>query len=357
MSKTKALVLMSGGLDSMLAARTLMEQGVEVTGLVFVSNFFGAAKARKAAEQLGVELKEVEFKKAHLDMVKNPKHGYGKNMNPCIDCHAMMLKYAKKIMEGKSPQLLNPPTPLIRGAIYDFVATGEVLGQRPMSQNSEALKIVERESGLGDLLVRPMSAKLLDESRPEKEGLLIRRKLHAISGRSREEQKELVKKYKIKEYASPGGGCLLTDPEFSQRLIKLFEYWPECEGDDIELLKNGRVFWVNGKNGKVLIIVGRDKEESENLEKLAKNGDVVVELKDEVGPVTIVRMQNADFRILNNELEIEVPDILKLSELKLGEEKSDEEILGIAALLTGYHAPKARGGKSIIQSRVPWITN
>lgn len=328
----RALVLMSGGLDSMLTAKTLMEQGVKVTGLVFVSNFFGAAKARKAAEQLGVQLKEIEFKKEHLDMVKNPKHGYGKNMNPCIDCHAMMLKCAKKILEDED---------------FDFVATGEILGQRPMSQNSEALKIVERESGLGDLLVRPMSAKLLEESRPEKEGLLIRGKLHAISGRSRKHQKELVKKYKIKEYASPGGGCLLTDPEFSQRLIKLFEYWPECGGDDIELLKNGRVLWIKTRvaANNVLIVIGRNKEECENLEKLARKGDVVVELKEEVGPRTVVRSKDLEVRGENSLLEIMVPKILKMSELKLGEEKSEEEILNIAALLTGYHAPKARGRK------------
>lgn len=354
--KSKALVLMSGGLDSMLAARTLMEQGVLVTGLVFVSNFFGAAKARKAAEQLEIKLIEVEFKKAHLDMVKNPKHGYGKNMNPCIDCHALMLRYAKEIMEGKSPQ---PPFTK-RGSnyeVYDFVATGEILGQRPMSQNKEALNIVARESGIGDLLVRPMSAKLLDESRPEKDGLLIRGKLHAISGRSREKQKELVEKYKIKEYASPGGGCLLTDPEFSQRLIKLFEYWPECGGNDIDLLKNGRVFWINGKNGKVLIVVGRNQDDCENLKKLAKRGDIVVELKEEVGPTTVVRFKIKDLSFKDNELKLDIPEKLKMSELKLGEKKSEEEILNIAGLLTGYHAPKARGGKSIIQSRVLGIVN
>jgi tRNA U34 2-thiouridine synthase MnmA/TrmU len=330
MPKTKALVLMSGGLDSMLAARTLMEQGVEVKGLVFVSNFFGALKARKAAEQIGIELKEVEFKKEHLRMVKNPKHGYGKNMNPCIDCHALMLKHAKKIMEAEK---------------YDFVATGEILGQRPMSQNREALEIVARESGLGDLLVRPMSAKLLDKSRPEKEGKLIRGKLHSIKGRSRDRQRELVEKYKIKEYASPGGGCLLTDPGFSERLIKMFDYWPDCGGPDIELLKNGRVFWINGKSGKILIVVGRNKNDCENLEKIAQKGDTLLEIKDETGPMTLIRFQIADFRLQNDEMEVYVPKELRMSELKLGEEKSENDIINIAALLTGYYATKARGRK------------
>ncbi|MDP2736973.1 MAG: 7-cyano-7-deazaguanine synthase, partial [bacterium] len=196
---TKALVLLSGGLDSMLAARVLLDQGVEVTGLSFKSNFFGTIKAKKAAEQLGVELIEIDFSDEHLEMVKNPTHGYGKNMNPCIDCHALMLKRAKEIM--------------VRDG-FDFVATGEVLGQRPMSQHRDALDIVEKVSGLEGKLVRPLSAKLLNESEAEKQGKLIRNRLLDISGRSRQRQLELVKKYGIKEYASPGGGCLLTDPEF-----------------------------------------------------------------------------------------------------------------------------------------------
>lgn len=340
---------MSGGLDSMLAARTLMEQGIEVTGLVFVSNFFGAAKARKAAYQLGIELKEVNFKKEHLDMVKNPKYGYGKNMNPCIDCHTLMLVHAKKIMEGKSHQ-----PPFNKGGNnerYDFVATGEVLGQRPMSQNRGALDLVNKGSGLDDLLVRPMSAKLLDESRPEKEGLLIRGKLHSIKGRSRERQRELVEKYGIKEYASPGGGCLLTDPAFSERLIKLFDYWPKCEGNDIDILKHGRVRWIKHKNGEVIIVIGRNKEECEALEKIAKDKDVLIELKDDVGPTTLIRgLAIGNLEISN--LEIDVPDVLKMSGLKLGDEKTDEEILNIAGLLTGHYAPKARGKKSIVQLKI-----
>ncbi len=319
----------------MLSARTLMEQGVEVTGLVFVSHFFGAAKARKAAEQLGVKLKEIEFKKEHFDMVKNPKHGYGKNINPCIDCHTLMLKRAKKIMEDEG---------------YDFAATGEILGQRPMSQNKSALKTVNRESGLGDLLVRPMSAKLLDETKPEKNGWLKRGKLHEISGRSRWRQRELVEKYGIKEYASPGGGCLLTDPEFSRRLIRMLDYWPDCAGSNTELLKSGRVFWISGKNGKIIIVVGRDKADCENLEKLAQKGDILMELKDIKGPMTLVRkleIGNLEF----GELDINVPDALKLGELKLGEEKSKDEVLNIAALLTGFYAPKARGKKVKVDLR------
>lgn len=326
----------------MLTARLLLEQGIEVTGIVFISHFFGAKKARRAAEQIGVQLKEIDFKKEHLAMVKNPKYGYGKNMNPCIDCHALMLRHAKVIMEKEG---------------YDFVATGEVLGQRPMSQGRNSLDIVNKESGLNDLLVRPMSAKLLPESRPEKEGKLIRGKLMDIKGRARDRQKELVAKFGIKEYATPGGGCLLTDQEFSQRLIKMLDYWPEGGGDDIELLKNGRIYWLKiqiatnvGRmaTNKALIVIGRDKEECENLEKLAEKGDIMVKLIKETGPLTIVRIPNSQFPILNN-LEIDIPKELKMSELRLDEEKSIDEVVNIAALLTGYYATKARGKKSIIQ--------
>jgi len=345
----KALVLLSGGLDSMLSARVLMEQGVKVTGLTFTSHFFGAAKARKAAEQLGIELKEVDFKKEHLQMVKNPKYGYGKNMNPCIDCHSLMLRYAKKYLAQPSP---------CQGEekVYDLIATGEILGQRPMSQNKEALKTVADYSGIGDRVVRPLSAKLLEETAPEKEGLLIRGKLLGISGRNRKKQIELVKKFKIKEYASPGGGCLLTDPAFSERLINLFDYWPDCAGNDVELLKYGRVIWLKLKksrdNVKVLVVIGRNKEDNEMLEKLARKGDVLIELKNEMGPTTLVRMLNNKSRIENDILEIDIPKELKKSEMKLGDEKSFKEIINVLALLTRYYAAKARGKKVNVQLEI-----
>ncbi len=335
----------------MLTARLLLEQGVEVTGLVFISNFFGAKKARRAAEQLGIKLKEIDIKKEHLAVVKSPKYGYGKNMNPCIDCHALMLRHAKAIMEGRAP---SPCEGEGWGEVYDFVATGEVLGQRPMSQGRKSLDIVNKESGLNDLLVRPMSAKLLPESRPEKAGKIIRGKLLDIKGRSREKQKELVVKFGIKEYATPGGGCLLTDREFSQRLIKMFDYWSRCSGDDVELLKNGRVFWLKTQmaTNNVLMVVGRDEKDCDNLEKLAKNGDVVVKLKEIVGPTTLIRIKNYELRIKNYEIEVDIPIVLKMSELRLDEEKSIDEVINIAALLTGYYATKARGTKSIVQLKI-----
>lgn len=327
---TKALVLLSGGLDSMLAARVLMEQGVEVTGLSFKSNFFGALKGEKVAGQLGIKHIEIDFSEEHLEVVKNPAHGYGKNMNPCIDCHGLMLKRAKEIMEKEK---------------FDFVATGEVLGERPMSQNPEALKIVEKESKLAGRLIRPLSAKLLEESDLEKSGLVNRGKLFDISGRSRKRQLGLVKKYGIKEFASPGGGCLLTDPEFSEKLLKLFGYWPDCHGNDIELLKWGRVLWLKNENDKnILLVIGRDEKDNGQLEKLAGAGDVIMQLADENGPTSLIR--GIKFKILSiTEREIQAPKELKMSELKLGENKSEKEILGVAEMLTGYYATKLRGKK------------
>ena len=353
----------------MLAVRVLQEQGVAVTGLSFKSYFFNTESARKATEQLGIELLEIDFSDEHLAMVKNPKYGYGKNINPCIDCHAMMIRKAGELLtspQSSPSQGEEEKIPLLTkeglGEVFDFIATGEVLGQRPKSQNKEALDIVAKYSGVGDLLIRPLSAKLLDVTEMEKKGLVNRGRLLDIKGRSRQRQMELAKKYGIKEYPSPAGGCLLTDPEFSQRLIKLFEYWPECDGNDVEVIKNGRVIWVNaerreierGKTRKVLIVVGRDKEECEKLEKLAKKGDVMVELKEENGPLTIVRNSKIPARLASRDeaggqetrdkkMELAIPNELKMSELKLGEEKSEEEILKIAGMLTGYYAPKARG--------------
>jgi len=326
----KALVLLSGGLDSMLAARVLLDQGVEVTGLSFKSNFFNTLKAKKAAEQLDIELIEVDFSDEHLAMTKNPAHGYGKNMNPCIDCHALMLKKAKEIMEKDG---------------YDFVATGEVLGQRPMSQHRDALDIVEKISGLKGKLIRPLCAKLLNESESEKQGKLIRGRLLDISGRSRARQLELVKKYNIKEYASPGGGCLLTDPEFSEKLLKMLEYWPDCSSNDIALLKSGRVIWLKDENDKnVLLVIGRDEKCNEQLEKAAAAGDILIQPVQENGPTSLLRGIN-NYNMGKNEREIDVPEELKMSEFRIGENKGGEELVNVALILTGYYATKSRGKK------------
>jgi len=261
---------MSGGLDSMLSAKILKEEGIEVTPLCFKSFFFSTSAAEKATKQIGLKLKVVDFSKEHLKMLKNPKHGRGKAINPCIDCHLLMIKTAGKIMKKEG---------------YDFIATGEVLGQRPMSQNINSLNLIEKESGLKGLIVRPLSVKVLPPTKPEKLGIIKRENLYDISGRSRNRQIELAKKFKIKEYPSPAGGCILTDINYSKKLFELFKRVPKFTGNDAELIKYGRVFWKDD----LLIIVPRDAKECELVANLRKRGDVVLEPHNFSGPTVLVR--------------------------------------------------------------------
>ena len=301
MKKTKSLVLTSGGLDSILAARVLKELGVEVTALTFRSNFFNENKAIKMTEKIGVELRVIDFSEEHLDMVKKPKYGYGSAMNPCIDCHLMMIKKAGEIMKKEK---------------YDIVATGEVLGQRPMSQDKDALKLIEKQSDIEEYLLRPLSAKLLDPTIPEQEGLINREKLLDISGRSRQRQMKLAEKYGIKDYPTPAGGCLLTESVFGKRLKDIFDLKPDCDGNDVGLLKHGRHFLEN----KTKIVVGRDKNENTKLEDIAQAGDVLIDMKEYMGPTTLVRSYG---------------DILS------------DDVLEKAKGLTQHYSTKARGKKNV----------
>jgi len=281
----KALVLFSGGLDSILAVKILQQQGVHVDGITFKSYFFDEEQAKKSAEEIGIKLKIIDFSKKHLKMVENPKHGYGKNMNPCIDCHRAMLEQASKV----------------KG--YDFIATGEVLGERPMSQNKESLNLI----GRGIKVLRPLSAKLLDETEMEKSGLVDRARLLDISGRSRKPQLELVKKYNIEYYPSPAGGCSLTDPGFSGRLRQIINY--DIDENDIQLLKLGRHFL----DGDILIVVGRNEQENEEIVKLKKKKDILIELKDIPGPTTLVRSYKGK---INNDIIKKAKQLTKHYSLK-----------------------------------------
>jgi len=265
-AKVKCLALLSGGLDSILAVKILQKQGIKVTGLCFVSYFFDSESAQKAAKQLKVRLRIVDISDEHLEMVKKPCYGYGKNINPCIDCHLMMLKKAKAI----------------KG--FDFIVTGEVLGERPMSQNRQALELLEKESGLDGYLLRPLSAQLLKSTIPEKEGVVDRDKLLNISGRNRKKQIDLAKKWGLKDYPTPSGGCLLTDPGFGKRLKELFNHWPDCAGDDVKLLKLGRHFWVKD----VLIVVGRNEGENDKIKNLSLKDDAIIE-PNFPGPTILIR--------------------------------------------------------------------
>lgn len=266
----RALVLFSGGLDSMLAAELLRRCGVEVTAVVFTTPFFGSSAAEKAADRLGLELEVVDIAERHLEVVKNPRYGYGKNMNPCIDCHALMVEMAV----GRLEEL---------GA--DFVASGEVLGERPKSQNRQALELVAKASGAGDLLLRPLSARLLPETLPEREGWVDRERLLDLCGRSRRRQMELAEEWGIGEYESPAGGCLLTDAAFSARLRELMLRVPGFDAGDAELAKVGRQSW----HGSTLIVLGRRHAENLRLMELALPSDLLLREKGIPGPLALLR--------------------------------------------------------------------
>jgi len=254
----------------MLAAKLLRDQDIEVLALFFETPFFSSSKAIKSAQILNLPIKVVDISKKHLRVVKDPKHGYGNNMNPCIDCHALMFREAGGLLEKE-------------GA--NFIITGEVLGQRPMSQNRKSLSIVAFESGYQDLILRPLSAGLLPVSIPEEKGWVKRDRLMCFSGRSRRPQMELARQLNIKKYPSPAGGCLLTDQVFSRRLKDLFSMRPLPDFHEIELLKLGRHFRI-GPHTKV--IVGRNKIENKAINAFKKTEDLLLIPASVPGPTAIV---------------------------------------------------------------------
>ncbi len=276
----KALGLLSGGLDSILAVCVLKEQGIYVSGIVFESPFFGSERAKRAAEALHIPLVVHDITVPHLAMLKKPKHGFGSNMNPCIDCHTLMVQTAGAVMRGEG---------------FDFLFTGEVLNERPMSQNKRALKVVEKGSGCEGYLLRPLSAKLLDETVPEREGKVMRDKLLDLCGRSRKPQMALAKTYGITEYPSPAGGCLLTDPAFSRRLRDLRDHEGLGEIRNIHFLKVGRHFRLpSGRK----VIVGRNEMENKKLEELAGKGDALLDPRGIPGPTVILPGGGSDTELM-----------------------------------------------------------
>jgi tRNA U34 2-thiouridine synthase MnmA/TrmU len=276
--KPRAVALLSGGLDSALAAAIMRDLGVEVEAYNFVTAFFSRnsgeegreseSAARRVSKSLDVTLHIVDVTLEYLDVLKYPKHGRGSGMNPCIDCHIFMLRKAKDFMAESEA---------------DFVITGEVLGQRPMSQHMRALRLIEMESGLEGLIVRPLSARLLPPSIPERTGLIDREQLLAIEGRSRKPQMQLAAEKGISGYAPPAGGCLLTDKTFGSRLKDLLEHEPDAGVAEIRLLKYGRHFRLPDGSK---IIVGRDKSENDRLDEFAEDY-CRLQVDNVLGPVTL----------------------------------------------------------------------
>jgi tRNA-specific 2-thiouridylase len=265
----KALSLFSGGLDSILSVKVIEEQGVDVLGIFFETSFFSSEKAAQSAYYIGLPLRVIDITDRFLPILLSPRHGYGKGLNPCIDCHKLMLKIAGEMLKQE-------------GA--DFIVSGEVLGQRPMSQNLRSLSLISHDSGFKDLILRPLSAKRLPETLPEKKGWVMREKLLGLSGRSRKPQIALAKKFGIKEYPTPAGGCLLTEVVFSRRLKDLLSRDPKFLQRDIGLLKWGRHFRINER---VKIVVGRDQKENGMITSLIEAGDTVLTVESFPGPTVL----------------------------------------------------------------------
>jgi tRNA U34 2-thiouridine synthase MnmA/TrmU len=268
----KALALLSGGLDSTLAIRVIQDQGIDVSALNFVTPFCNCtnkasgckSEAKRVAEKLNVPIKIMSKGKEYLEIVRHPKFGYGKNMNPCVDCRIFMHKAAKEYMKKVGAS---------------FIITGEVLGQRPMSQRRDTINIIDRESGLKGLVLRPLSAQLFDPTIPETEGIVDREKLLDISGRSRKPQMKLADDYDMKDYQCPAGGCLLTDAGFTRRLKDIFKHSDDINMIDVYLLKIGRHFRIDNKTK---LIVSRNEKEGNKL--IVYSGDAYTLLQPDNVP-------------------------------------------------------------------------
>lgn len=274
MPSTRAVALLSGGLDSQVAVKMILDQGIAVTALKFTSPFCtcdsgGACHSAVAAKAFDIPLVTIPKGLEYLDVIRSPKHGYGRAMNPCIDCRIFILKKAKAYAESI-------------GAAFLF--TGEVLGQRPMSQHRRALDIIEEESGLQGKLLRPLSAKLLPPTDAERDGVVDREKLGSVQGRSREEQMKLADKFSIAEYPCSAGGCLLTDPAFARRLKDQLDHCVSPTIRDMNLLKVGRHFRYH----KAKVIVGKNKSQNAHLSAVRENGEVYIETIGVPGPSALV---------------------------------------------------------------------
>jgi len=265
----KAVGLFSGGLDSIIAAKIIKQQGIKVELVSFTTPFFSSKNAKEMAKQIKMPLKVFDVTKEYLKILRHPRHGYGSGMNPCIDCKIFMLKKAKEYAKRI-------------GA--NFIFTGEVIGERPMSQNIQALKLIEKEAGLKGKLLRPLSAKLLPITETEKRWIK-REKLLDIQGRRRNKQTAFAKEFGIKNYPKPAGGCLLTQKEYACKIRDLLKNKERISLNDIKLLKIGRHFRL----GKSKIIVGRDEKENKELLSLRSSSDYIFEVPDVGSPITILQ--------------------------------------------------------------------
>lgn len=274
LNKYDAVALFSGGLDSILAMRVIMDQGLRVLGLHFVSPFFGKPDAiAKWKELYGVEVRAVDISEDMLRLIKNgPKNGFGSCLNPCTDCHTLMATKAREIMEAINAK---------------FIISGEVLWQRPMSQRPDAMNIVHRDSHAKGLLLRPLSALKLEPTEVEKSGLVDRSKLLGIYGRGRMDQLQLAKAYGFTEIPGSGGGCILTERKSSTRIWVLFNEFEHPNREDFLLTQAGRFFHHDG----YILAINKTSANAELLEVCQKASDIVLELADDMGPLAVGRSE------------------------------------------------------------------
>ncbi len=286
----KAIALLSGGLDSTLAAKMMQEQGVEVIGLNFVSPFCpscrtpatgGESKIQKAQRQLGVPVRFVPLDEDYVDVIRHGRFGYGAGVNPCIDCRIYTMKKAKRVMEEE-------------GA--DFIVSGEVLGQRPMSQRKDAMETIDDQADMGGILLRPLSAREMPPTKPELDGTLNRERLGAITGRSRKEQFALAKKFDVTDFPTPAGGCLLTDKNFAVRVRDLFDRQEEVLFRDLQILQLGRIVKLRDA---VRVVVGRNERENAMLEGYQDRATAFLEPENFQGPSALVLGERTEADVID----------------------------------------------------------
>jgi len=294
-----ALALFSGGLDSILAMKMIQEQNLRVLGIHFISPFFGKPGMLEHWEKTyGLELMPVDVSREYVDMLaRGPKYGLGRFLNPCVDCKILMLKKIKIMLKDFGAR---------------FIISGEVLGQRPMSQRRDTLFIIRREAGVSDELLRVLSARLLPPTRAEKQGLVNRSRLGAVSGRGRKQQMHLARHFNIREIPTPAGGCLLTVQESCKRYLPLLKYKSRPDPEDFQLASLGRQFW----SGKLWLTIGRNRQDNEYIQNLAREEDCLFRLKLYPGPLGLGR--------------------------SLSGQPWSEDMLKRAAALVACYSPKAR---------------
>lgn len=277
MNRPSAIALFSGGLDSILACRLVASQGVKVQAVQFISPFFGydlladSDYCRKVRDKYKIELVLRDISEDYLGMLRNPAHGYGKHFNPCLDCKIFMMTKAREMMAELEAS---------------FLISGEVVGQRPMSQRRDAMRVVERDSGCDGILLRPLCAQRLKETAPELGGLVDHSKLAGLSGRSRAGQMEMAASFGIEDYPTPAGGCILTDPIVGERIRRFYQAHERVTVGDMRLIMVGRQFKLPGGSW---LVIGRREVENPQIDALAEPGDVRLHLKDRPGPSALLR--------------------------------------------------------------------